>query len=304
MTSLPPVASSPDESSVSASVARAHGVLGRIGRAIVRRRGALLGVIVLALLTLVAVLAPWISPHDPLQTDLDRTFMAPFQTWSHPLGTDDLGRDVLSRLMHGARISLLAPVIAVAVMIPVGVLPGILAGYVGGRLDAVVMRIADSLMAFPPVILAIGVIGVLGAGLQNAMLAIGVVYAPRLLRLIRTSVVAVRRETYTEAAWTLDASHARILRRHVLPNAAGPLVIQISFAAAFAMLAEAGLSFLGLGVQPPEASWGAMLGRAFEFISVSSWAMFWPGVAIVICVLSLNTIGEAVREGLGLRRVR
>ncbi|MGE0308174.1 MAG: ABC transporter permease, partial [Acidimicrobiia bacterium] len=247
-----------DDDATAAGAAPSPTALQRFRRRFWRQRLGVLAGIVLAILTAVAILGPWLSPHDPNAQDLRAVLQAP--GGRHWLGTDELGRDVLSRLIAGSRVSLVAAVEATAVALAIGVPVGLVSGYAGGRIDRLVMVVNDAFMALPALILAIAIVGVLGSGLRNAMLAVGIVFTPRVLRLVRASVIDVRQETYVEAARSIGTSSVSILRRHILPIILSPLIVATSLMIARAMLAEAGLSFLGLGVQPPEASWGAMLG--------------------------------------------
>jgi len=279
---------------------RAVGPVRRVASALWRQRLARVSGAVLLFMIVVAVFAPLVAPYDPLEQDLGNSLASP--GWSHPLGTDQLGRDILSRLVFGARLSLGAAAIAVAVATLLGVLPGLVAGYVGGWADAVVMRITDALMSFPPLILALAITGVLGPGLGNAMVAVGVVFAPRFVRLARSSVIDIREADFVQAARSIGVSERAILGRHVLPNALGPLVVQVTVTAGFAMLAEASLSFLGLGVQPPEASWGSMIGEAARLISQTKLLVVWPGLAITVTVLALGFLGDGLRQALGLEQ--
>jgi len=251
----------------------------------------------LVVVVLGAVFAPLIAPHDPATNNLRNALAGPSGT--HWLGTDDLGRDVFSRLLYASRISLLASVQAVGVGMLLGLLPGVLAGYFRGWIDVVVMRVTDVLLAFPPIILAIAIVGVLGASLSNAMLAIGVIFAPRFARMMRSSVMQVREETYIEASRSIGTSNAAILWKRVIPNSLSPLVVQLSLASGTAMIAEATLSFLGLGVQPPQASWGSMVGRAVRHIDRAPMLIVLPGAAIALTVLALNLVGDGLRDSFG-----
>lgn len=266
-----------------------------------RQRPALVALVFLLLLVAVAVLAPVLAPDDPRAQDLQAVLDRP--GGEHLLGTDQVGRDVLSRMLFAARISLLAAAQAVLVAVALGVPLGLVAGYVSGAVDTLVMRVTDAVMAFPPLLLAISLVGVLGPSLTNAMLAVGIVFAPRFLRLVRGATLAVREETFIEASRGLGCSTPRLVARHILPNVLSPLVVQVSLTAGLAMLAEASLSFLGLGVQPPDASWGAMLGQAFRFFGQAPWLIMIPGVAIGLTVLSFNVLGDGLRDSLG-REVR
>ena len=223
---------------------------------------ALAATIILTAIVLIAVFAPYIAPHDPTRSALRAILKPPgAQYW---LGSDDLGRDVASRLMFASRLSLLASVQAVAIALVIGLPLGLISGYVGGWVDTAISRVNDALMSFPALILAVVIVGLLGPSLSNAMTAIGLVYAPRIMRVVRGSTLSVREEVYIRAARALGCGDTRIIAHHVLPNVMGPLVVQATVLMGQALLAEAGLSFLGLGVQPPQASWGAMLeiGRA------------------------------------------
>jgi ABC-type dipeptide/oligopeptide/nickel transport system permease subunit len=257
--------------------------------------------IVLAMIVVTAILAPVLAPHDPDAQSLgDR--LQPFGR-EHLLGTDDLGRDVLSRLLFASRVSLLAAVEATAVGVALGVPAGLLAGFIGGRIDNVLGRIADAMMSIPALLLALAIVGVLEPNLTSAMVAIGIVYAPRLFRVTRAAALGVREETYVEAARSVGTSPWRIVSGHVLPNVLSPLVVQISLSMGFAILFEASISFLGLGVQPPDASWGSMLGRSTRFFEQSPYLVIVPGMMILVTVLCFNLIGDGVRDSLG-REVR
>jgi ABC-type dipeptide/oligopeptide/nickel transport system permease subunit len=267
-------------------------------RALLRDLSARIALGVLLVIVFAAVLAPVVAPYGPLDQDLSQSLKSP--SGEHLLGTDQLGRDVLSRLIYGARLSLFAAAVAVSVAMVVGIVPGLVAGYFGGRIDAVVMRATDALMSFPPLILALAITGVLGPGLGNAMVAVGVVFAPRFLRLTRAAVLDIRDAEYVLAARSMGVPDLTILRRHVLPNSLGPIVVQATVTAGFAMLAEASLSYLGLGVQPPDASWGSMIGEAARLMSRSKILVIWPGVAITLTVLVLGLLGDSLRRALGL----
>ncbi|MFS3129329.1 ABC transporter permease [Nocardioides sp. Bht2] len=256
----------------------------------------------LILLILVALLTPWIAPHSPDTQHLDRALDGPNGT--HWLGADQLGRDVLSRLMYAARLSLMAATVAVGIAVVIGVPIGVAGGYFGGWVDRIVVLIADSLMGFPYLILAIGVVGVLGPSLVNAMIAIGVVYVPRLIRVARSAVLAVRGDTYLEASRSIGATSASIIVRHVVPNVMPPVVVQISLMCGFAMLAEASLSFLGLGAQPPAASWGSMLSSSVRYMDRQPLLMIWPGLALVLTVLAINLVGDGLRDAFARRDKR
>ena len=220
----------------------------------------------------------------------------------HILGTDHLGRDVLSRLLFAGRVSLLAATQAVFVGAIIGIPPALISGYAGGWVDWLIMRSADSLLAFPPLILAITVIGILGPGLTNAMTAVGIIFAPRFARITRGTVLSVREQAFVEAARSMGLGRTRILWRHVLPHVLSPIIVTGTVLAGMAMIIEAGLSFIGLGVQVPQASWGSMLATAYRFIAVSPNLILWPGLAVAITVLATNLLGDGIRDALGRER--
>jgi peptide/nickel transport system permease protein len=260
----------------------------------------LVGLLVLLALALVAVLAPWISPHDPLAVDPDSARLAPGP--GHLLGTDELGRDLLSRVIWGGRISLPVAFVAVAVGLTLGVLVGLVAGYRGGSVDLLLMRAVDVILAFPALILAIALVAALGPRLQNAMIAIGIVQIPVYARLTRAQVLQLKSRDFVTAARALGASPARLVVRHLLPNLLNPLIVQVSLSAAFAMLAEATLSFLGLSAPPPAPDWGFMINTGQRFLVNGDWWMtVGPGAAICLAVFGFNWLGDALRDALDPR---
>jgi peptide/nickel transport system permease protein len=277
------------------------GARARFVRRFRRQRLALAALAYLVLVVLAAALAPLLATHDPLAQNLGSVLQQP--GGGHVLGTDDLGRDVFSRALYAGRVSLLAAAQAVGVAVLLGVVPGLVAGYAGRKVDAVIMRITDALMSFPPLILAIAFVGVLGPSLTNAMFVIGVIFAPRFVRLVRGTVLSIREETFVEASRSIGTPTPRVIVRHVLPNALSPLIVQISLTAAMAMLAEASLSFLGLGVQPPDASWGSMIERGFRYTATAPWLTVFPGLLIALTVLAFNILGDGLRDSLG-REIR
>ena len=261
-------------------------------------RSAVVALGALALLVLIAVIGPWITPSDPNEQDLMAVLLPP-GTDGHLLGTDQLGRDLLRRLIVATRISLLAVLLAVVVGVVAGVPAGFVSGYVGGHLDTVIMRINDAIMSFPPLLLAIALVAVLGPSLRNAMTAVGVVFAPRFLRLVRGVVIGLKEETFIEASRSIGAPTGMIITRHVIPNTLSPLTVQLAVTAGYAMLAEASLSFLGLGVQPPDASWGSMIREGFLYFYTSPYLGIFPGVMIAIAVLTFILLGDGLRDALG-----
>jgi peptide/nickel transport system permease protein len=264
--------------------------------------GAMIALGFLVFLVIIAIIGPHITPYDPNAQDLLNALSDPFKG-GHVFGTDELGRDTLSRLIVGTRVAMLAAFQAVIIGMTLGVPPGLLAGFFSGRVDLFIMRVTDALQSFPPLILAIAVVGILGPGLRNAMLAVGIIFAPNFLRIVRGAVLEVREETFIEASRSIGTPTARIIRTRILPNVLPPLLVQISLAAGFALLAEASLSFLGLGVQLPQASWGLMLGRGYNFFSRQPWMIVFPGVLIALTVLSFNVVGDGLRDSIG-REVR
>jgi peptide/nickel transport system permease protein len=266
-----------------------------------RDRTAAPAALVLLAIIVIAVLDETFAPEDdPNAQDIANRLQSP--SWGHPFGTDDLGRDVLSRVVLGASVSLKVGFLAVGLALVVGTLIGLLAGYYGRWVDDVLMRLMDMLFAFPAVLLAIAILAIRGPGTSNTIIAIAVVYVPIFARVTRASVLGVREEVYVRASRSVGASDLRILTRHILPNAAPPIIVQTSISLAFAVLAEAALSFLGLGTQPPEPSWGLMLAEGNEFINRAWWLAFFPGMAIVATVLCFNLLGDGLRDVLDPRQ--
>jgi peptide/nickel transport system permease protein len=256
----------------------------------------LLAVGYLVIVVLAAIFAPLLAPASPNAQNLNAILAG--SSAHHWLGTDDLGRDLLSRLIYGARISLIASVLATAVAVAIGVPLGILAGYFQGWTDALLMRVTDTLLSFPAIVLAVAVTAALGPGLVHAMIAVGVVFSPTLARLARGQVLVARQRLFVSAAHTYGASSLRVMRRHILPNIVQPLIVQAAFMMGLALLAEAALSFLGLGVQPPAASWGSMLQESFQFIAQAPAHLYPPGLAIALTVLAFNALGDSLRDVL------
>jgi peptide/nickel transport system permease protein len=268
-------------------------------RRLLRRKGAVLGLAVIALFVAVAVLAPLVAPYDPTAQTWTAVRKPP--SLAHWFGTDDVGRDILSRIVYGARASLLAGVVSVAIAIAVGVPAGMVAGYLGGFIDALLSRMTDAMLACPFLILAIALAAFLGPSLTNAMIAIGISTTPIFVRLTRGQVMAVKVEDYVEAARAVGNPHWRIALVHVLPNILPTLIVQATSSMAGAIIAEAALSFLGLGQQPPAPSWGSMLNSAQRFLVNEPWMAVWPGLAIFLTVLSFNLVGDGLRDALDPR---
>ncbi len=265
----------------------------RAMRELRRNRGVMVAVVFLFFLLVIAVLAPVVSPYDPDAQELRAQLQGP--TGEHLLGTDGFGRDVLSRLIHSSRITLLAVVQALAVAVVLGIPIGLLSGFVPW-VDRIVARVADALLSVPPIVLALAVVGVLGPGLTNAMLALGIVMAPSLFRLARSSAATASKELYIEACRSVGCSRWRLIWRHVLPNASSPLLVQVTFFAGVIILAEASLSFLGLGVQPPDSSWGSMLRDAFANIYEAPGHLVAPALMIMLTILAFAQLGDGLRD--------
>jgi ABC-type dipeptide/oligopeptide/nickel transport system permease subunit len=264
-----------------------------------RNRGAVLGLLVVGVLVLGAALAPVLAPHDPTHTDADRLLRAPGR--AHLLGTDQYGRDVLSRILYGASASLQVGIIAVGIAASGGLLLGLLSGYYGRWVDLVVMRVIDVMLAFPSILLALGIVAVLRPSLNNVMLAIGIAGVPVYTRLVRGQVLATKALAYVEAARTAGCPDTRIIGRHILPNIVAPVIVVATLGVAGAILTGAALSFLGLGAQPPSSEWGAMLSDGRNFLRQAWWVTTFPGLAITVTVLAINMVGDGLRDALDPR---
>lgn len=247
----------------------------------------------------VAIAAPILAPADPLEQDFNSFLNAP--SWGHPLGTDQVGRDILARLIYGTRISLLVGVVAVGIAMLIGVPSGLLSGYLGGWVDNAIMRLMDALLTFPSVILALAIVAVLGPGVFNVMVAVGVTAVPAYARLMRGQALAIRTHEYVTAARATGAGPMRLMFRHMFPNAVAPIIVHATLGLGYAVLAEASLSFLGVGVQPPTPTWGGMLNQGAPLLERAWWVAFFPGIAIFLLVLSLNLLGDALRDALDPR---
>ncbi len=267
-------------------------------RFIARDKKALAGLIVLTVLALAALLAPLVAPYDPNAMMFD---MIGAPSWAHPLGTDDLGRDLLSRLIYGTRISLLVGVSTVVIALAVGLSLGVAAGYFGGIIDTIAMRYIDLQWAFPNFIIAVYLVAVFGTGLSNVIVAVSLAFIDDFARIARGMVLSIKEEQYVAAARVVGASDWRIMWRHILPNTTAPLIVQATVSVSYAILAEAGLSFLGLGVESDTPTWGLILADARSFISRAWWLGVFPGLFIMITVLSINFLGDALRDLLDVR---
>jgi len=268
-------------------------------RRLLRNKLAIVGMVILTAFLLSAIFAPWLAPHDPVKQKLVKRRQPP--SWEHPLGLDEVGRDILSRIIFGARTSLRVGVGSVSFAIVIGALVGAISGYLGGWVDNLVMRLMDIMLAFPSMLLAIAIVSILGPGLMNMLYAIAIVSIPQYARIVRASVLSVKEQDYILAARAIGCPPSHILSRNVLPNCLTPLIVQATLGIATAILDAAGLSFLGLGAQPPTPEWGAMLGRGRGSVFTAPHIVFFPGLAIMLTVLGFNLLGDGLRDALDVR---
>ncbi len=259
-------------------------------------RLAFISFIFLALLVVIALFAPLMVPFDPIKQDLMNVMLGPSQ--QHWLGTDELGRDIFSRLLIGSKAAIQAGLIAILIPLFIGVPMGVFSGYFGGIIDDVFMRIVDGILSIPAILLALGITGALGVSLWNAMIAIGIIFTPQFARLARGQTLQIRSEPYVEAAKISGAGVGWIMLKHIIPNIAPPIVVQASFNLSYAILVEASLSFLGLGAQSPQISWGNMIQQAYSMININAWMIIYPGTAIMLTVLAGNFLGDGLRSVL------
>ncbi len=264
-----------------------------------RNHGAMAGAAVVLVFIAAAAAAPWLTDTDPIQVQFDRRFEPP--SLRHPLGTDSFGRDLLSRVLYGGRLSLSVGLIAIAISDAIGIPLGLLSGYRGGRFDDVMMRIVDLWLAFPGLLVAIAIVAVLGPGLQNVMIAIGIGGIPGLVRLVRGNVLSIREQEFVDAARVIGCSDTRILRSHILPNVLAPIVVLTTLRLAGAILSGVGLSFLGLGAQPPTPEWGAIVAEGRAYLREAWWVSTLPGVAIFVTVMGFNLLGDGLRDAFDPR---
>ncbi len=270
-----------------------------VWRRLKQNKAAMVGLFIITVLVVSAIFAPWIAPYHYDDQDLLRALQSPSR--EHLLGTDNFGRDIFSRIVYGSRISLQVGFIAVGISLITGGLLGAIAGYYGGRLDNVVMRGIDILLAIPPILLAISIVASLGHGLRNVMIAVGIASIPTYARIVRASVITIKDQEFVEAAKAVGANDLRIIGRHILPNALAPIIVQGTLGVATAILSAAGLSFIGLGIQPPTPEWGAMLSQGRQFIR-DYWHMTtFPGIAIMTTIFGLNLLGDGLRDALDPR---
>lgn len=275
--------------------------LRRVARRFWGNKTAVAAAAVLVFVVGVCVAAPVLAPYDPTQVDIPNRLSGP--TWQHLLGTDALGRDTLSRVMYGGRVSIGAACLAVAIACTLGVPAGMLGGYLGGKVDWCINRAADVLMTFPALVLTMAIIAATGPGLIRAMVSLGIVYSPRMFRVVRGATLSVREEVYVEASVSIGAPDSLMIRKHVLPNILSPTLVQVTLLLASALLAEVTISLLGLGALPPTASWGSMLGQAFQEIRDVPMLVVYPGVAVALTSLAFNLLGDGLRDSFG-REIR
>jgi peptide/nickel transport system permease protein len=268
-------------------------------RRLQRNRWAMIGLGVVGVFAALAAAAPLLNLPNPITQDLNARLVSPSRL--HWLGTDDLGRDLLSRLIYGGRVSLTVGIVSIGIALAIGTVLGLVGGYYGGWTESLTMRVMDVMLAFPATLLAIFIVGIRGPGLNNAMLAIGVINIPIFARIVRGSVLKARQEDYVEAARALGASHVRIIGRHILPNTLAPVIVQTTLGFGSAVLEAAGLSFLGLGAQAPTPEWGAMLTNTREYLRDAPWAATFPGIAILLTVVGCNLLGDGLRDALDPR---
>jgi peptide/nickel transport system permease protein len=261
-----------------------------------------LALLIIMLVICSAVFADIISPYDPLRQDYSAFLQPPSR--AHPLGTDNVGRDVLARIIHGARVSLAVGVVAVGIALILGALVGLASGYWGGGIDDVLMRIVDAIWTFPSLVLALSLAAALGPGIDKVMIAVGVVYVPAFARLVRGQTMSVREREFVTAAQALGASDLRMILKHIWPNVTAPIIVQASLNVATAIITEASLSFLGVGVRPPAPSWGSMLKAGYQYMEVAPWISVFPGLVIFLTVLAFNLAGDGLREALDPRMAR
>jgi peptide/nickel transport system permease protein len=290
----------PVQTDATPAAARSKSRRREVWEALLKNRLAVASLVILTVLLLAALLGERVTPYGPTDVSVEDRLGPP--SAEHWFGTDQLGRDIFSRVVLGARISLQVGFISVTIALVGGVVLGLLAGFYGRLLDDVIMRFMDILFAFPAILLAIAVLAILGPGIGNAMIAIGIVYIPIFARITRASVLSVREEVYVRAARSLGASDLRLLREHVLPNVLAPIIVQTSISLAFAILSEAALSFLGLGAPRPTPAWGLMLAEGRGYIQQAWWMAFFPGMAIFLTVLAFNMLGDALRDALDPRQ--
>lgn len=268
-------------------------------RKLFHRKIAILGLAIVLVVIFLAIFGDFLMPYDSNKVSLSEKFQAP--SAEHIMGTDELGRDVFSRIIYGCRISVKVGIVTVLIAFALGTLLGLIAGYFGGIVDTVIMNVVDAVWSFPTLILALAITTVLGSGLFSVMLAVGIVYTPGFARVVRGMVLSVKGSEYVESAKAIGLSHRRIISRYIFPNVVSVIIVQATLNAAQAIIAEASLSYLGLGVQLPDSSWGSMLKYGYSYISTAPWLSIFPGVAISLLVLGLNFLGDGLRDALDVK---
>jgi peptide/nickel transport system permease protein len=281
-----------DTATLTASAKWQNTLIGRL----MRNKAAVLGAILVILLVAAAVLAPTVAPYDPIQQSFIKQLLAPSP--EHLLGTDEFGRDIFSRVLHGSRWALFVGLLADTIALVLGVALGVVSGFYGGRVDALISWLTDVMMAFPYLLLAMIVVAVLGPGITNAMIAVGIVYVPRYIRVVRSTVLSLKEKEFVEAARSIGLSSTRIMFRHILPNCIAPIIVVATLAIGWAIVETAGLSFLGLGAQPPTPEWGAMLASGRNYMLSAWWIATFPGLAILLVVIGFNLLGDGLRDVL------
>lgn len=269
---------------------------------LLRSPSGVIGLTMLAILIIIALGADQIAPYPPLAVDPPSAFQGP--SWAHPFGTDEFGRDVLSRVLHGTRISLQVGFVATLVAVSLGIAIGLLSGYAGGIVDGLSMRAVDIMLAIPSQLLALAIVAALGPNMRNVMLAVGISAVPRFTRLVRGTVLSAKQAVYVEAARTIGCRSRRVVFRHILPNVLGPAVVLATLYVSAAILLAAGLSFLGMGAQPPTPEWGAMVSKGRWYLRAAPWVTTFPGIAIMVTVLAVNLLGDALRDAMDPRMTR
>jgi peptide/nickel transport system permease protein len=275
------------------------GLWSNVFKRLKKSKTSMFGLFIVLVLIFFAIFAPFIAPHDPIVGQLSLRHNAP--SAEYLFGTDSQGRDVLSRVLYGAKISIEIGLISVGIALIFGITMGVLAGYYGGVIDIIVMRIVDIMLAFPTILLALAIVTILGPSLTNAMIAVGVVNIPKFARIVRSSVLSVKENEYIEAAISIGCTDFEIITKHILPNCLAPILVQSTLTIGTAILEAAGLSFLGLGAQPPMAEWGSMLADSRGYMRQAPWSVMYPGLAIMVTVLGFNLLGDGLRDALDPR---
>lgn len=270
-----------------------------IWRRLSRSKTAIIGLFIVGLYVLTAIFGPYLAPHDPIAQDLSKTFLAP--SAQHLMGCDEFGRDIFSRIIHGARVSLIIQFNSVVIALVVGIALGAMGGYFGGLIDEIIMRLMDVMLAFPGMLLALAIVAMLGPNLTNLIVAIGIYSVPQFARVTRGAVISVKKNEYVTAAKAIGESDFSIITRYVLPNALSPIIVQTTLRMATVLLTAAGLGFLGLGVQPPTPEWGTMLSGARMYLRTAPFVAFFPGLAIMLVVLGFNFFGDGLQDALNPR---